>query len=137
MRRTLSGILVLLAMVSAGCDNDVENATTPTTPAPTVTETFTGNVTINGAATHTFVVTAAGTVTATLTEITPDNTKTVGFSLGNWNGTSCQVVMSKDDAIQANALIGTASGQGLLCARIYDVGKFTETIGYTITIVHP
>jgi hypothetical protein len=137
MRRTLSGILVLLAVVSAGCDNDVENATTPTTPAPTVTETFTGNVNVNGAVTHTFAVTAAGTVTATLTEITPLNTVTVGFSLGTWNGTSCQVVMSKDDAIQANALIGTASGQGFLCARVYDVGKFTEAIGYTITVVHP
>jgi hypothetical protein len=124
-------------MFSAGCDNEVENGSTPTTPAPTVSETFTGNVTVNGGVTHTFTVTATGTVTATLTEVTPDSTRTTGFSLGSWNGQSCQAVIAKDDALQGNALIGSASGSGLLCVRVYDVGKFTETIGYTLTVVHP
>jgi hypothetical protein len=137
MRRTLSGILVLAAMISAGCDNDVENAGTPTTPAATVTETFTGNINVNGAATHTFAVQAAGTVTATLTEVTPVNTAVVGFSLGTWNGSSCLAVISKDDAVQANVLIGNVAGIGSLCVRIHDVGKLTETIGYTLTVVHP
>ncbi|MEO6213218.1 MAG: hypothetical protein ABIP65_06285 [Vicinamibacterales bacterium] len=137
MRRTLSGILVLAAIMSSGCDNAIENATTPTTPAPTVTETFTGNINVNGAATHTFVITAAGTVTATVTEITPVNTVVVGFSLGTWNGSSCQAVISKDNAVQTNVLTGTAAGQGLLCTRLYDVGKLTEAIGYTLTVVHP
>jgi len=137
MRRTLSGILVLAAVISVGCDNDVENASTPTEPAPTVTENFTGNITVNGAATHTFIISAAGTATATLTEITPVNTVPVGFSIGTWNGISCQAVIVKDDAVQGNALIGNVTGSGTLCARIYDTGKLTETIGYTITIVHP
>ena len=124
-------------MFAAGCDNDVENGTPPTTPAPTITESFTGNININGAATHTFTVSATGTVTATLTQVTPDNTVVTGFSLGTWNGSSCQAVISKDDSIQGNVLTGSVGGAGLLCARIYDVGKLSDTIGYTVTIVHP
>jgi hypothetical protein len=137
MRRTLSGILVLAAMFAAGCDNDVENATPPTSPAPTITEVFSGNINVNGAATHTFTVSATGDVTATLSQVTPDNTVVTGFSLGTWNGTSCQAVIAKDDSVQGNVITGRAAGSGLLCARVYDVGKLTDTIGYTVTIVHP
>ena len=78
-----------------------------------------------------------GTVTATLTAVTPDNTVVTGFSLGTWNGSSCQAVISKDDSVQGNVLTGNVAGAGLLCARIYDVGKLADTIGYTVTIVHP
>ena len=137
MRRRLSGVLVLAAVFAAGCDNDVENGTPPTTPSPTITESFTGNINVNGAATHTFTVSATGTVTATLTAITPDNTVVTGFSLGTWNGSSCQAVISKDDSIQGNVLTGSVAGAGLLCTRVYDVGKLTDTIGYTVTVVHP
>ncbi|HXG54801.1 MAG TPA: hypothetical protein VNJ03_05430 [Vicinamibacterales bacterium] len=139
MRRTLSGILMLAAIISAGCDNTVENATPPTTPVPTVTETFTGNVNINGGSTHTFTATAAGSVTATLFGVTPVNTVTVGFSIGTWNALSgsCQSVIAKDDSVQGTVLTGNASAAGMLCARIYDVGKLTETIGYTITVTRP
>lgn len=137
MRRTVSGMLVIAAMFAAGCDNTVENGTTPTAPAPTVSEIFTGNLNVNGGATHTFAVSATGSVTATLTEVTPDNTLRAGFSLGTWNGQSCQAVIAKDDALQGNALIGSAAGAGFLCVRVYDVGKFTDSIGYTLTVVHP
>jgi len=139
MRRTLSGILMLAAIISAGCDNTVENATPPTTPAPTVTETFTGNININGAGTHTFTATAAGTITATLTGVTPVNTVTVGFSLGTFNAlsSSCQAVIARDDSVQGTVLTGNASAAGLLCVRIFDVGKLTEPIGYTLTVTRP
>jgi len=137
MRRTLSGVLVVAAMFAAGCDNTVENATPPTGPSPTVTDTFTGNININGAATHTFTVSAIGTVVVTLSGVTPDATVVTGFSLGTWNGSSCQTVIAKDDAVQGNVLTGSVSGPGLLCARIYDVGKLPDTIGYTLTVVHP
>ena len=137
MRRTFSGVLVLAAMFAAGCDNEVENATPPTSPGPIITESFTGTINVNGAATHTFAVAGAGTVVATLTQVTPDNTIVTGFSLGQWNGSSCQTIIAKDDSVQGNTLAGTTIGVGQLCARIYDVGKLVETIGYTVTIAHP
>ena len=60
--------------------------------APTVTETFTGTLTVNGATTHPFPIDAivGGTVTATLKTIAPDGDSVVGLSLGTWNGSTCQ-----------------------------------------------
>lgn len=137
MRRTFCGIVMLLSVAAAGCDNDVDT-TTPTGPAPTITETFSGTIVVNGAATHTFTIAAAGLVSATLTEITPDATVLIGMALGTWNGANCQIVLPKDDAIQGFVLTGQVSGPGALCARIYDpASRLTEALNYTITVVHP
>ncbi|HEV3484433.1 MAG TPA: hypothetical protein VG106_03425, partial [Vicinamibacterales bacterium] len=58
-------LLVALATVASGCDDD----TPPTTPTPPtmVTETFNGTLTVNGAQTHSFTTQAGGNLTATLT----------------------------------------------------------------------
>lgn len=137
MLRTFSGTVLLIgALLAAGCDNDPDTPVTPTEPDP-VTDTFTGNINVNGAMTHTFAVARAGVVTSTLTAVTPDATVQVGFALGTWNGSNCQMVLSKDDAVQGNAVTGLASGPGTLCARVYDVGKLTGPLGYTITVSHP
>ena len=138
MRRTFCGTVLLMgALLAAGCDNTVDDNGGPTGPDPTVTETFTGTLTVNGALTHTFTVAGSGLVTATLTTVTPTITIPVGLALGTWNGTNCQITLPKDDAVQGNAVIGQVSAATTLCARIYDVGKLTEPLGYTITVVHP
>ena len=135
-RRVCAGLMLAAALFVAGCDNDVENLP-PTEPAPTTTDTFTGSLSINGAQTHAFAVVAAGTVTATLTEVTPDPAITVGLELGTWNGISCTVVISNGNAIQGNALIGNVTGVGSLCVRIHDTGKLTNSLDYKLTVVHP
>jgi len=139
MQRAFWKSLVLAAVVmAAGCDNDVGN--TPTEPPPTVIDTFTGTITVNGAMTHTFDLAAAGTVTATLTQITPDSTVLVGFALGTWNPStlSCTLTIVKDDAVQGQVHIGSASGFGTLCVRIYDpASRLTEPVEYTVTVEHP
>ena len=139
MQRTFRGaVLLTAALLLAGCDNTVENAGTPTEPAPTTTETiFTGTVNINGAQTHTFIVAASGVVTATLSEVTPDNTIAVGLLLGTWNGASCATVVSNTNVLQGNALIANATGAGAVCVRIHDVGKLTASLDYKLTVVHP
>src|SRR6185503_6752414 len=97
--------LLLLAPLAAGCgDNNSTN--TPTGPGPVqVSQTFTseddpstavppvtGPLNPNGGRTHAFTVQQAGTVTATLTALGPDDTVIVGLSLGTWNGQVCQVI---------------------------------------------
>ncbi len=138
MQRTIfGGLLLTAALVAAGCDNTVENAGTPTQPAPTTTDTFTGTINVNGAQTHTFIVVASGVVTATLSEVTPDNTIAVGLLLGTWNGASCATVVSNTSVLQGNALIANATGAGTVCVRIHDVGKLTAPLDYKLTVVHP
>ena len=57
--------------------------------------------------------------------------------LGTWNGNACQLLLTKDNAVQGSAILGSASAPGNLCVRIYDVGQFTEATDYEVTVVHP
>jgi hypothetical protein len=140
MSRTFIPRLVLLASLAFGvaaCDDEVP--TTPTTPTDPVTETFSGSLTRNGAATHNFRATGAGTVTATLRTIGGDNTLVVGFSMGTWNGTACSIVLANDAATGNSFHTGSMTAAGDLCVRVYDVGNIAAgtTAAYSIEVVHP
>jgi hypothetical protein len=137
-RAFLRALMLVAAVVVAGCDNDVENES-PTEPPPTVTETFEGAINANGAMTHTFNVGVAGTLEARLISLTPDPGTNVGFAIGTWNASSsiCQVVISNDNAVQGAILTGTASRGGTLCTRIYDTGRLASAVNYTISVTHP
>ena len=137
-RRLLAA--VLLACVVAACD-DEPVVTPPTTPTPTVTETFSGTVSQSGGTTHSFSVSVGGTVTATLKTVAPDSTLVVGFSMGNWNSVSstCSIVLANDFATQGAVLTGGLTGAANLCVRVYDVGNVQAgtTVSYSIEVVHP
>jgi len=128
---------VVVTLVACG-DDDLQNPTSPT-PAPTVTETFSGTVNQNGAATHNFSSQASGTVTATLTTLAPDSSLVVGLALGTWNGSVCQQILPNDRATQGTVITGGVSSFGSLCVRIYDVGNIPagQPASYEITVVHP
>jgi hypothetical protein len=128
-------LAVAVASVAACSEN---LPTTPTTPTvDPITEIFSGTLNPNGAATHTFSSSGAGTATATLTSISPDDTLSMGLSMGIWNGTGCSIVLSNDMAVQSSSLLGNVSQAGQLCIRVYDVGQFTEPTTYEVTVVHP
>lgn len=137
-RRAALVAAALLAAVAAGCDNQLDQLVAPTVSV-TVTETFTGTLTQNGATSHPFTVTSTGggDVSATLKGVTPDTGSVVGFALGTWNGTSCAVVISNDRATQSVAIFGRATSTGSLCIRLFDVGQITDPQDYEIEVVHP
>lgn len=139
MRRSFTGGLVLLALAAlgaAGCDEET-TPTTPTTPAPTVTESFAGTLNKNGAVTFSFAVAATGQVTATLAEL-GSSAVPVGLSLGNWNGTTCQIVLANDNAVQGTFVTGSMSATGNLCVRLYDAsGNITAETMFKVDVVHP
>jgi hypothetical protein len=127
-----------LAAGAFGCGGTINDL--PTTPDPViVTDTFTGTLTINGAATQNVFTSATGTVTATLTSLGDNPPSKVGFSIGTLATTgNCTVVITKDDAVVTTVLTGTVSTLGgSLCVRVYDVGALTESVPYTITVSHP
>jgi hypothetical protein len=139
MRRLPQRILftmLLAASAAWGCGSDT--TTTPITPTPTpTTEQFSGDLNRNGATSHSFTVTGTGSVTSTLTTVAPDSTISIGMALGTWNGTSCQVIIANDRAVQGITVTGATSGVGSLCVRMYDIGQLTTTVSYTVTVVHP
>ena len=130
--------LVAIALLAGGCGTSTTtDTTTTTTPAVTVTEAFNGTLTLNGAQTYSFTATAGGTVTVTLTSVTPDTTAILGLALGTWNGTSCQIVISNDNAIQGSNVTGTATAAGNFCVRVYDAaGTLPNPETFSVSIVH-
>jgi len=134
-KKLLSVVLLSCALVA--CDDE----TTPIAPGPNepVTETFQGTVAASGAATHSFTVSASGTVRATLKEIGSNNTLVMSFALGNWFADACSVVLANDAATGGAVLSGTITNGGTLCTRISDIGNIPpgQTARYTIEIEHP
>lgn len=139
MRRVTIACTLVLPLLAAGCGNNAQTPTTPTETVTPVTDTFTGTLTRNGATSHPFPVVSAagGDVTASLKALSPDGAAVVGMSLGTWNGTACQAVLSNDRATVASALLGRATSAGTLCVRIFDVGTLTEPQDYEVEVVHP
>lgn len=126
------------ALGAAGCGSTTPTTPTTTTtpPATSVTESFTGSVSVNGAATFNFAANAAGSVTATLQSISPTTTAVLGLGLGVWNGTGCQVVLANDAATANITVSGATTAAGNLCVRVYDVGKLTATQTIEIKVTH-
>lgn len=139
MYRFVPYALLLGALLSTSACGDKESTpTAPTSTAPpTITEAFSGSINRNGAATHAFLAQAAGTVTATLTTLSPEGTETIGLSLGTWNGTACQIVIANTAAAQGAVILAIASSAGNLCVFVQDVGKIAVAASYEITVVHP
>ncbi len=137
-RFVLHALLLGALLMTSACGDDASTPTNPTsTPPPTITETFSGSINRNGAATHTFLAQDAGTVTATLTTLSPAGTEAIGLSLGTWNGTACQIVIANTAAAQGAVILAVASSAGNLCVFVQDVGKIAAAASYEITVVHP
>jgi hypothetical protein len=138
MSRSITGLLAVaaVALVAAACGTDTP--TTPTEPTPTTfTDTFSGTLTVNGSLTHRFTTQAGGSAQATLTQVGPDTGDVVGFSMGTWSGSTCQVVLKNDNAVQTSVITGTVGSAGELCISIYDVGQLSGPVAYVATVVHP
>jgi hypothetical protein len=138
-------LLCAMAALAGACGSSTTTPTTPTTT--TKTETFTGTLNPAGTTVQAFVTITGGPITATLTAVGPDATKTVGFSLGTYNPTLnvCTVVFDNPAALQTAVLSANASTTGYYCVRIYDNGSVAAAVAagsaasftYTATVTHP
>ena len=129
-------VIALLSLAgAAGCGSS-DDDNTPTEPSSSsVTEVFTDTLTLNGAKTHTFTVTASGQITALLLEWLPDPELRVGMSLGTWNGSLCQVVIDHPAAFRGQVTSGYTNATGDFCVRIYDAnGTIVAPQTYTIEV---
>ena len=135
--RTFRALLLLLAPLAAACGSN-DSTNTPTAPTPVaVIETLSGTLTPNGGVTHEFVVQQAGTVSVKLSALAPNDTVSIGLSLGTWNGAVCQALLANDKATLNTTVTGTAQNTGFFFARVYDAaGSLTAATDYTIDVTH-
>jgi hypothetical protein len=137
-RSVLALVCVMVAaVVSGACDNGPSTSPSPN-PGNPVTETFTGQLRLNGSITHTFTTAAAGTVTATITSVDPTGS-VVGFQLGTFNTVTCSAVVSNDLATAASVLSGGTQSAASLCVKMHDpngVIAADASVNYTLTVSH-
>jgi len=145
--RMVAGMLALtVSFVSIGCGGSSPSTSTPTAPAPTTyTETFSGGLTQGGTdygpadSPHHFTIHQAGNLDATLTDIQPLSTITLGLGLGVWDSTAntCTLQLTSNAARLNLTLAASVSVAGELCVGVFDVGNIsTDTITYTVVINH-
>ena len=142
--------LITLALCAAlsGCSTDFP--VTPADPAPvTITEEFTGTLSLNGAVTFPFTATTSGQVTATVMSLEDSNGPApigldgpirIGLALGLWNGTVCGVTVPtlfNVNAFVSTVVTGAVTAAAPLCVLVSDVGKLSESVAFDIQIVHP
>jgi hypothetical protein len=134
-RKRLIAAAIALMPLAGGC-----GSSSPTTPSgQNTTDTFTGTVGQNSSDTKVFNTTTSGTITATLASVAPLATLQVGFALGTWDGTACQIVLVNPAGTTGSQLIANASTKGSYCVHLYDVGNITADapVTYTLTVSHP
>ncbi len=127
-------LLSIAILVMSACSN---NPIVPTPPVGSVTDTYSGTLSKNGAFTHAFSISSLGSITAAIVSLAPNASQIVGFQFGVWNGTSCTASSSTDVATTGSSITLTASSAGIVCVRLYDVGFIDTPVLYQLQVVHP
>ena len=139
------GVLILCGACSHNSTTEPSltstTSTTTTVAAPTVTESFTGTLTVGGFKFYTFNIAANGTVNVTLNSVTGTGvpaTVQVGLGIGQPSGIDCAATAT----ITAGANFAKPQqtgtfGPGTFCVRVFDVGNLFGPAAFSITIAHP
>ena len=145
--RQLALILVVVSLAggAAGCGT-ATNPYIQTGPTPTsTTDTFTGTLTNDPTTpvlrvTHSFTTAYTGTLSMTMTDISPDASLVIGYGIGSWDATTStcgQLIAWNNASSPGTTIIGNALA-GSFCIQVYDVGNLASaaTTTYTLTVTH-
>ena len=112
-----------------------------TEPTPVVRETVTfyGRLEQAGVFVGPFPVKNAGAVRVILNSLVGADTNVTavgGLAVGTWDGSSCSLAVKNESATFSTVVSGTAV-VGDYCVQLYDVGKFSEAVTYSMEVQHP
>lgn len=106
--------------------------------APTATETFASALALGGASAHTFSVSQAGTVSLTLTSVTPSTIVGIGIGIPGAATPVCSLSSSQNTTARSTPQITILVDAGTYCAEVYDTGNLsTPAVLFSMTIAHP
>jgi len=144
MTARFTAILVLASLCTA-CSGTLTDPTV-TAAAGTGTVTFASFLSLGGTNVHAFTVTQAGTITITLTSVTPAGVVGLGVGIPNVSGPGCTLTNSLDTpAAVPDPTTSATTPQltipavpGTYCAEVYDSGQLGNVgRSFSVTIVHP
>jgi hypothetical protein len=147
MRSLLIGVLALSVVAAACGDEGDPGIVQPDVNPATVTETFTGTLSVQNVSSHSFIISRSGRITITLTAVTPPPTSEgpsspeVGIGIGIPSGLTCVLNLGNGTTATVTAAstpqISGIVIAGTFCVAVYDVGNLTETVDYTLAVAHP
>jgi hypothetical protein len=131
-----ASISVLLAIVCSVSCGDEAATTAPTSVTSPTTVTWTTLLYANSAASRSFVVSQAGSVTVTLQGAAIP----IGIAVGVpavASGSSCRASTSVTATSSDAPLLTIGVEQGTYCVLVFDIGGIVDPIAFTVTLVHP
>lgn len=122
----------------AGCTTYFQTPTSSTeTTTPPDPSTFTSRLARGGFASRSFTLTTAGTIQATLTEITPPVPVGLGVGIPQSDGGGCNVSRSVETTAGASPQLSIAADAGAYCVKVFDMGHIEEAASFSVTVTHP
>lgn len=141
MRSGWFRLLVAAALAGAAACGSGASTTAPSATSPaSVTDSFSGSVAQLGSENHVFAVGATGTVTVTLSSVSPLATLALGVAVTSSDGTNCLTQISQNDNARNGVIALTGTAQtGNYCVRVYDSGNVqpSTSVAYTVQVMHP
>jgi hypothetical protein len=135
-------LLFVVAALEAGCSNNAATSAPSSTTSTTTPFYFTGTLAPQGSGFYSFTLNQAGTVSITVVSLatgpfSPTPGTVVGIGYGTPVGTGCSLTASARTNAGLTAQLVTASGAGVFCVSIFDVGALTTSTDFVVRIVHP
>lgn len=132
----IGAVLLAAALSSSACSDPVVPSA-PTPAAPTILDTFTGTLQVNGSNSHPFAVQQVGGIRVSITQIDPSSAVSVGVGTPSTTSGQCLAISSLTAvALPGTQISGTATITGNFCIAVIDVGNLVEPVSYTITVLH-
>jgi hypothetical protein len=133
-------LMGVMAVASAACGGGTPTSPTnlaTSLPAVTTTNSYSGTLALGASATHTFSTAGSGTLSISITALAPTNTVLMALGIGTWDGTSCAIQLSTNQAKLAETYQATINAAGNYCFSIADAGNLVESTTYTVQVIHP
>ena len=133
-------LMGVMAVASAACGGGTPTSPTnqaTSLPAVTTTDNYSGTLAIGESATHAFPAAGSGTISISVTALAPNSAVLMGLGVGIWDGATCQIQLSTNQAKLAETYQATISTAGNYCIVLGDAGNLVESTTYTVQVIHP
>jgi hypothetical protein len=113
------------------------DALTPSSSGQTSTDSFPSLVYPQGVNTHYFGVNRSGTLSVTLSGVSPPVPLGLAIGISGSSSPQCNVYSSQAADAGGTLDMSAAIDKGIYCVKVYDVGQIADRVRFTLTVVHP